>query len=812
MRQALALLVALTVALAPLPVAALPVAAPAPADRALSRGSAASEGVRAAALALRDASQLDILRRLAALIELGVAADGRLEVVRGEERTPLPVEQEARVSRFLSTLDAAEPELGMALALRGYLSARMPAAQVENNMFLKRGEDGVLKLTETGRKALLDILLASDGQLLESATPPKGPTPLLHAEAGPQAPGGLAAAVGRSLDANGIAALDPEAAFDGSRHRLGAFDWSALGPNAVQAGGTMAVDQKRLEGWSYDAEAGTVRVMVAGRSAVAVDRLKSAGDGAGVYEEAGLDRSLFEGYGAKVVRAVDNLVTVDVPLAQAAAMGLALQDVGVESRPARLFKAAAGALASPVAGLLGTALLPFPSAGTIAALAVAPQLADARSLVGGEALERAGMRGKGTLVGVIDSGIDPDHPDFQDAAGNSRIASYLDFTSEGNDDVVGHGTHVAGTILGSGAASDGELRGSATEARLKMAKVFGVKGETDESVILAAMKWMAGGAGNGEKVDILNMSLGGPGVPNVDPLSSMANWLTAKAKMLVVAAAGNDGPWTGSVGSPGNARYALTVGGVTKEGKVAFFSSRGPVVDEQNRELYGKPDLLGVSGDVDLSRVNPALLVDGADPKAPAAGGLASLAGAASESCIYAPGVAAPRSSHDTDKLCSVSGNANYRYMSGTSMAAPQVAGMAADVVGYLKAQGYEVDPFEVKALLMETARELAAEGKDVQGAGLVNGEAIAQSVVDRVKRGLPVGNVAFSLSMRLTQRDRAALSRQSRYQLTPLGLLDNSTGHLVRDEGEIAAALGAIRSLPATTVVSTPAAGPTPT
>ena len=83
------------------------------------------------------------------------------------------------------------------------------------------------------------------------------------------------------------------------------------------------------ERYSYDAENGTVRVMVAARRDAAVDRLSSAADGDAVYAETGLDRALFASHGAKVVRAVDNLVTVDVPFSQAAALGLALLDQGL---------------------------------------------------------------------------------------------------------------------------------------------------------------------------------------------------------------------------------------------------------------------------------------------------------------------------------------------------------------------------------------------------------------------------------------------------------------------------------------------------
>lgn len=801
LRRGVALAAALLLSVGPVPAA---LALPAP----------------ALTLAAFDAGRQDSLRRAGQMIEVSFSDAGRPEHVRGEgaaqTRTALTDDQTRRVLKFLTSLDPADPQTGMSLALRGFLAPRVPAAELENNMFLKRDAEGKLQMTELGRRALLDILLASDGQLLEPEAPRALPTPLLRADgSAPGTTGSLASVGERALAAPAFAAADPSAAFDGSRHQLGTFDWTTLDSAAVPAGGldefSPAADPaKKLEGYAYDAEKGTLRVMVAANRAVATDRIRSAGDGSAVMAEAGLDKSLFETYGAKVVRAVDNLVTFDVPLSQAMSMGLALAAQGLESRPARLFKAAMGALASPVGTFLGAQFLPILSEGTAAALAALPKLVESRDLIEGQALERAGMRGKGALVGVIDSGIDPEHPDFKDAEGNSRIASYLDFTGEGKEDVIGHGTHVAGTIGGTGAASQGAYRGMADQSRFKVAKVFGTKGETDESVLLAAMKWMAGGGDKGEKVDVLNMSLGGPGDPNVDPLSSMANRLTVNDKVLVVAAAGNEGPWTSSVGSPGNARYALTVGGVNKEGEVAFFSSRGPIVDSQNRVLYGKPDVMGVSGDVDLSRVQPAPLVadaSGAERPAPHAG-LASLAaGPAQQSCIYAPGVIAPRSSHDPDQACVLTGNPGYRYMSGTSMATPEVAGMAADVIAYLKAQGYEVDPFQVKAVIMETAGTLVKEPKDVQGAGLVNGTRLVQAVIDRVKRGLPVGNVAFALSMRLTTKDRESLSRQNRYQLTPLGLLDTTSGRLVRDEAEIQAALDEIRKIPPTTMVSLPAA-----
>ncbi|TPW17490.1 MAG: peptidase S8 and S53 subtilisin kexin sedolisin, partial [Elusimicrobia bacterium] len=79
-----------------------------------------------------------------------------------------------------------------------------------------------------------------------------------------------------------------------------------------------------------------------------------------------------------------------------------------------------------------------------------------------------GMQGEGTVVGIIDSGIDASHPDLKD-----RILDYADFTEEGKKDGIGHGTHVAGSVGGSGAASDGQYKGMAPAAASPAAALLG---------------------------------------------------------------------------------------------------------------------------------------------------------------------------------------------------------------------------------------------------------------------------------------------------------------------------------------------------
>ena len=104
--------------------------------------------------------------------------------------------------------------------------------------------------------------------------------------------------------------------------------------------------------------------------------------------------------------------------------------------------------------------------------------------IGAPAAWQAGFDGTGVTVGVLDTGIDASHPDFA-----GQLAEVRDFTG-GNDpsDAVGHGTHVASTIAGSGAASGGRYRGVAPGAKLLVGKVCATN-ECQDSDIIAGMEW-----------------------------------------------------------------------------------------------------------------------------------------------------------------------------------------------------------------------------------------------------------------------------------------------------------------------------------
>ncbi len=179
----------------------------------------------------------------------------------------------------------------------------------------------------------------------------------------------------------------------------------------------------------------------------------------------------------------------------------------------------------------------------------------------------AGFDGSGAKVAVLDTGYDPTHPDLA-----GRVSSTSNFTTDpGVVDGNGHGTHVASTIAGSGAASGGLYEGVAPGASLMVGKVLGNDGMGDDSWVLAGMQWaVANGA------DVVNMSLGGEPGDGTDLLSQAIDDLSAKSKTLFVVAAGNDGSDPGTVTDPGAADAALTVGAVDSSDSMAYFSSRGP--------------------------------------------------------------------------------------------------------------------------------------------------------------------------------------------------------------------------------------------
>ncbi|WP_109474307.1 S8 family peptidase [Ornithinimicrobium cavernae] len=280
----------------------------------------------------------------------------------------------------------------------------------------------------------------------------------------------------------------------------------------------------------------------------------------------------------------------------------------------------------------------------------------------------AGFDGTGITVAVLDTGVDSQHPDLA-----GRVVQEQDFSGSGNVmDHFGHGTHVAATVGGSGAGSAGTRAGVAPGATLISGKVLGDDGYGSDSSVIAGMEWAVAA-----DADVVNMSLGGGVTDGTDPLSQAVNTLSAETDTLFVISAGNDGPGASTIGSPGSADAALTVGAVDRDESLADFSSRGPRIGD----LAVKPDLTAPGVDIVAAR--------------------------ASGTSMGSP----------VDDL--------YTSASGTSMAAPHVAGAAA----LLAQQHPDWDGEQLKDALVSTALPGALTAYE-QGGGRVDlTRAITQSV-----------------------------------------------------------------------------------
>ena len=209
----------------------------------------------------------------------------------------------------------------------------------------------------------------------------------------------------------------------------------------------------------------------------------------------------------------------------------------------------------------------------------------------------AGITGAGVRIAILDTGVDPAHPDLDDQdfrnwssllPNPAKVVARRDFNGGGcaglAADGHGHGTHVAGVAAGTGegtpdAADNGKYLGVAPGAELAVAKVLTDAGAGINSDLIAAMEWAAmpdtgdlvGCSGIG--ADIVNMSLGSEARPtrlnsdsDVDMVSLFLDRLAVQYGTLFVAAAGNSGPYIGSVlEAPGSAAQALSVAAAAKD-------------------------------------------------------------------------------------------------------------------------------------------------------------------------------------------------------------------------------------------------------
>jgi subtilisin family serine protease len=283
-----------------------------------------------------------------------------------------------------------------------------------------------------------------------------------------------------------------------------------------------------------------------------------------------------------------------------------------------------------------------------------------------------GLDGRGVRVGSIDTGIEADHPELA-----GKVAAWRDFANgrpKPYDD-NGHGTHTIGTMVGGAAA--GAPVGVAPGARVVVAKALDRYGDATLSTLMAAAEWMTDPDGNPSTDDfpaVVNASWGAPEAAGDALRPIIERW--RELGIVPVFAAGNSGP-RGSVPVPAAYPGTLAVGAMGPGARIAPFSSRGPAWAE-----HGRPP--GLGGTPFVRKPD-----------------------------LVAPGV---------QIISSVPGG-SWASLSGTSMAAPHVAG----AIALLRQADRGVTPDAIAAILRRTARPVepgAGDGRS--GAGAVDVRAAA--------------------------------------------------------------------------------------
>ncbi|MHA2330210.1 MAG: S8 family peptidase, partial [Candidatus Hodarchaeales archaeon] len=278
-----------------------------------------------------------------------------------------------------------------------------------------------------------------------------------------------------------------------------------------------------------------------------------------------------------------------------------------------------------------------------------------------DTLHSLGLTGSGVTIAILDTGIDANHPDLDDLDGNPATSdskvilekSFIDYDGDGIADTspldhMGHGTHVAGI-----AAANGILTGAAPDAWLLNGKVLDNNGYGSTSWLISGIDWAIT---NGANIISLSLSLGDS---TVSPIMETAIQYAWENNVLVVAAAGNSGPFQNSVSSLGLTTRTLTVGASGPLNSITPFSSRGP-------SIFGE----------------------------------------------IKPNVVAPGESVFSTVTRS------YMQSSGTSMATPIVSGLAA----VLQSSNSSIGVDSIRSAIISTATNLDYHTFS-QGAGLVNAE-----------------------------------------------------------------------------------------
>ncbi len=271
-----------------------------------------------------------------------------------------------------------------------------------------------------------------------------------------------------------------------------------------------------------------------------------------------------------------------------------------------------------------------------------------------------GYAGDDTIVYVIDTGINTAHVDFAGRISNSSFSFIRTYNGYGNNDTSINDINGHGTHVSGIAAGSGagnaQYRGMAYEATILMGRVGD---PIYDACLLDSFEYALT---LGEKPDVVNLSIGGTDREGLDLLEILLNEL-ALNNIVVASSSGNNGDYN-TVGTPSTAAQVLSVASTTVTGGISSFSSKGPSADG-----HMKPDI------------------------------------AAPGSNIIAPGTG-----HSAD----------YVTMSGTSMASPHIAGIAAILIGALKELNIPYDTGLINTAFMATADPGRYDYLTV-GAGIAN-------------------------------------------------------------------------------------------
>lgn len=354
-----------------------------------------------------------------------------------------------------------------------------------------------------------------------------------------------------------------------------------------------------------------------------------------------------------------------------------------------------------------------------------------------------GLNGSGVSVCVVDTGILASHEQF--SGSGVKVRQFVDLVN-GQPlpyDDNGHGTVIAGIIAGDGTGSSlaSGFRGVAPAATLYVAKVLDADNLGPISTIIRGIEWCAGWP----EVDVINLSLTTfESSDGKDALSLAAN-AAVQAGKIVVTAAGNFGAAPETIGAPGAAVYAVTVGAVAEPAAnparawhsagvyLAPFSSRGPTTD---------------------GRIKPDIAAPGVT--------------------IAAAGTGGPQGVPNCTDC--------YEFTSGTSMATAYASGVTALMV---QAGGGLLDPADVAQILYGTAqhRGVAAGKNNEWGFGLLDAYAAA-----RQAQGAAAGDYAPTVFPDYA-RGRESVARRGFAQIPieiadtslPLAITLTSDGRLMR-------------------------------